>query len=435
MKAWTAAALALAAAGCSTYTPPPSVEQKTVADTPSGYSITYRELDQQNRAFADRYVTRISNACSAIKHGLSATDQRARAHTIRLMTATSAYDVVSGSDPYQQLLNLAVLAELQKILYSKEGRAEKLFGSPLGALLATAVEEGAADAWRHVDRVLKPEQRTLLQELISAWRRENPGTDSVAMVRFDEFSLGQDKSALDDIPHGSGLLAPIGDALREVEQARLLGERGLYLAKRMPVLMNWHAESVLNEALTRPETVKSLEGFQKAVEILGRVSDSVAKLPDQVAAERKAIFATLEEREKSLGGILKDVKESVTGVQQALKSGNDLVRESRGLVQEVEPLLGHFDKSLAKARPFNIVEYTAAASELTKAVHEANELVKDSNQLLESKVWNRYLEDVNAKATERFNHAALLTCGIITFFFAMLVASRWITLRMTTKAS
>lgn len=269
MKAWIAAGIALAAAGCSTYTPPPSVEQKTVVETPSGYSITYRELDQHNRAFADRYVTTIANACSAVKRDLTATDQRARAHTIRLMTATSAYDIVSGSDPYQQLLNLAVLAELQKILYSKEGRAEKLVGPPQGAVLAAAMDEGAAEAWRHVDRVLKPEQKKLLQELISGWRRANPGTDSVAMVRFDEFSLGQDKSALDDIPHGSGLLAPIGDALREVEQVRLLGERSLYLAKRMPILMNWHAESVLNEVLTRPETVKTLDGFQKAVEILG----------------------------------------------------------------------------------------------------------------------------------------------------------------------
>src|SRR3954469_22171122 len=89
-----------AAAGCSAYTPPPSTQDRTVAAAESsGYTITYRELDQFNRAFAERYVTIIANACSAVKRDNPSSELRARAHTVRLMTATSTYDIVSGDDP------------------------------------------------------------------------------------------------------------------------------------------------------------------------------------------------------------------------------------------------------------------------------------------------------------------------------------------------
>src|SRR5688572_1397200 len=215
--------------------------------------VTLVELDSYCMGFGERYLTLIGNACNSVEREVKEPELQARAHSFKLQAASSVYDLATGANPFAKLMDLILLAELQDLVWGREGLAVKTYGAAAGAHLVSALKEGREEAWKLGDRVLKPEQRAALESMIAEWRQAHPDAESVAFVRFDDFAQFRGKSVLDGVPLGSGLLAPVTEATRQIAETRLLAERALYLAKRMPLLLRWHAESLLNTTLTRPE--------------------------------------------------------------------------------------------------------------------------------------------------------------------------------------
>jgi hypothetical protein len=130
------------------------------------------------------------------------------------------------------------------------------------------------------------------------------------------------------------MFAEIAEAAKVADDARLLAERAFYAGKRMPFLLNWHAEALINETLAKPEIGQVLQ----ATEALG-------KLPAQIAAEREALVSVLEDRNGRLSALLGEVRKTtataeglvarVVTVAEAAERLSVNVRETRSTVDTI----------------------------------------------------------------------------------------------------
>lgn len=399
-------AILIPAWGGCTSTPapaPPEVRETGAAAVREDTRMTQTQLDQLCLAFGERYLIAIGNGCNQVEHASTELEPKAKSHSFKLQAASSVYDILSGPNPFAKLMDLILLAELEHRVWVRDGVAAKVFGAEASTGLAAALTRGREDVWSVAGQVLKPDQRKAMEEMIDDWRKQNPSAEAVAFVRFNDFAAYRGKSVLDDVPHGSGMLAPVSEATRQIEETRMLAERGMFLSKRMPLLARWHAEALVNTILLNPEIRKLGDSVARAVAL----AESV---PAKITEERSILLKTLEEREKSIGAISKDVRATVADVKdiakdthQLLQESQDLIKAADGLVVKLSPAPG--DKA---ARPFDIRDYTETIREGLKATHEAR-------GLLESPAWTQRVAEVNQAAQDRVSHAARETRALVNF--------------------
>jgi len=367
--------------------------------------ITLADLDQMCYAFGERYLVAVGNGCNQVEHAVEDLEPRARAHTFKLNAASSVYDILTGPNPFAKLMDLILLVELEFRVWVTDGFALRWFGPRAAAPLVAALKEGQNDVWRVADKVLKPEERKALEEMIDGWRAENPKADSVAFVRFSDFASYRGKSILDNVPMGSGLLAPVSEATRQIEETRMLAERGMFLSKRMPLLLRWHAESLLNTVMLHPQ-------LQKVIDAASRAAAAAESLPAKMAEERAIILKTMEEREKSIGAITRDVRATAADVKEIVKDTQVLLKESEATIKAADELVTKLSPpgSSKDSRPFDIREYAQAIKDSVLAVHE-------TKALLESSAWTTRVSEVNQAAQNRVLHASGEVRALVDYLF------------------
>ena len=372
--------------------------------------MTQVMLDQLCLAFGERYLIAIGNGCNQVERLSKDPEGRTKSHSFKLQAASSIYDILSGPNPFAKLMDLILLAELQHRVWVTDGVAVKVFHAEAAAPLAAALQQGRDDVWSVADQILKPEQRKAMAEMIDDWRAKSPSAESVAFVRFSDFAAFRGKSILDGVPHGSGLLAPVAEATRQLEETRMLAERGMFLAKRMPLLARWHAESFLNTALLNPEIRKLSDSVTRAVAV-------AESLPAKVTEERTVILKTMEDQERAIGVIAKDVRVTVADVKEIVKETHTLLQESQAVLKAADELVVKLSPAPGTpgVRPFDIREYSETLRESVKAVHEAR-------GLLESGAWSKRVAEVNQAAQHRVSHASDEVRGVVHTVFWYTVA-------------
>jgi len=392
--------LALATAGCL------STETGRTADAPLAAGSGLREdtrmtqvvLDQLCMAFGERYVSAIGNACNQVEAASKELEPKAKAHNLKLRVASSVYDILTGPNPFAKLMDLILLVELEYRVRLTDKVAVKEFGPEAATPLLAALSKGREDVWAMADKVLKPEERKTLETMIDDWRAKNPSDEAIAFVRFNEFSEYRGKSILDNVPLGSGLLAPVSEATRQLEETRMMAERGMFMAKRFPLLIRWHAESLLYGAFRNPEVRKLADSAERAVAVAEAV-------PAKGAEERAIILKTLDEREKTVGGIVKDVRASVADVREIARDTHALLQETEGVLKAADILVGKLapprsPKDVPKeSRPFDIREYT-------DTIREGLTALREMRGLLESSAWTLRITEVNEAAQGRITQSS-----------------------------
>jgi hypothetical protein len=397
------------------------------ASSPGEHRITYEELEQLTRGFADWYAATIFWACDQLADSKSTADQRRMAHLFRTVTATDVYDIVTNPDPFTQLLDLMVVVTLLNEVWIHEGRAQDTFGDR-ASLLTRALASTYEEVWDLGAKVMKPEQREVMERLIRAWRDEHPDQENVTFVRAADFSASRGKSTITNIPTGTGFLAPVDQAARAADELRLLSERAFYLAKRSPILFSWHAEALLEEVLLQPEVLESVSSFHT-------LADALERLPEDIASERQAIFAGLDERNESLGTTVRQLREAIDAghalsgdVIEAATIAERIVIETRETSRAVQAVINAAERltaprpdqpqgAVAVEKPFEISEYTRAATELTGTLRELNTVLASTAGLLESQAWTKRLEEVSSSADARIERATTRTQTLIDRMF------------------
>jgi small-conductance mechanosensitive channel len=149
----------------------------------------------------------------------------------------------------------------------------------------------------------------------------------------------------------------------------------------------------------------------KALVDMNRLTDQVEDLPENIAAERQAIVAILDERKDLFGdtlselrGVLSDANMAATTLDQASRSLDEmLVRATAFISLFIRP---DDASSTTPPHPFDIREYTVAAESLTVAANKINDMLRSSEALIGSSEWDHRLQQVNDSADDRMRMAA-----------------------------
>lgn len=399
--------------------PPPS--PVAVADR-GGYTITSAELDQLTNSFADTYVSRMISACDHVADLATSPEVRADAQYLKILSAVSAYDIATGLDPYSQLLDLTTMTLLQHIVWVEEGGAASRFGA-LSPAIIDALERSRAEMNALAGRVLKPDQLLLLEQQAREWRSRNPEIRFVSLVRFNDAASERARSILADVRRGTGFLAPVSEAVDNLDRARKFAERAFFLSKRLPLIVGWQADDTVSRVLAKQEVQDALALLSRSATALDESVALLRALPESFDDERKALFVDLDARQKSVDQTLARLEVALASGAQIVDGINDPAGSVKQLLEQTEKtsaslqqtlagvdrILGRFDTSSPDApegaKFGDVQSYSELADRFTTTAHELNTLVRSSTDLLGSPAWTTRLREVNAAATERVEHA------------------------------
>lgn len=214
--------------------------------------ISIDELDHLTKGFADRYSMVVGSAVDLIKRNNNDATGRRIAHRIKLDGVLAVNDIVSGDDPYSEVLDLTVAVTLQSIVWIDENRASTTFGDR-APMLIRALHTMRREAWELAARAMTQDQLELLDLLILEWRRDHREVEQVAFVKFNDFAGSRAASLLIDLQSGGGMLAPLRETNVELRETRRLAERAFWYGKRGPSIAGIEAEAATNEILAAPE--------------------------------------------------------------------------------------------------------------------------------------------------------------------------------------
>lgn len=383
----------------------------------SGQPISTEELDELTRAFADRYVGLLSSTCDALKQNNPDPVQRREAQDLLLNCATNVYDIASNPDAFTRMLDLVVVTTLVSQVWIDDDRTGQVFGDR-GEVLVRALHHGRVEAWALAGQVLRPDQLDLLDYTIWDWRRHNPDMIRAPFVRFSNFAVGRGKSAAAEALAAGGFFEPVGQASKAVDEARLLTERMFYLAKREPTLLRWEAEAVQDDALANPEVGSALTDIH-------RLTAVAEQLPKNLADERKAMSATVDEHMKAAEGTVAMIRATVAEARDMGATLGEAGQSLNAMLKTADGLLGRYDSrerwaATQPSHPFDVREYTQGVKELAAALGQMNDLMKSSNELLGSSDWTRRIEQVNESADGRMKIASQRSEALIDIAFRRL---------------
>jgi hypothetical protein len=398
-----------------------------------GERVTLEELGQLTTGFADRYMNHIVAACTEIEKDNPSQEQRRLSHQVKLVQVSSAYDIVTNADPFTQLLDLVLVVTLQSQKWIDEDIAEEWFGDRAGPLIA-ASRKTREDIWRIAARAMKPEQLEVLDYLIWDWRRKNEDVQVVSFVRFDDFAGSRGKSVVADVKTGTGLLAPVDEAKKAVDEVRLLSERGFYYAKRMPFLMNWQIETAIDDATANPQIKGVTDSVGSVSTSVDRVTAVVEALPNEITRQRQAILRDVQRMDPMIRtaftqyrGAIGDTGELVQQVHGVTESVDSLLQTLQTTTQTLNTTMTTVDKVFMEPgrkqpkpkdeKPFDIESYARTAVALTAALKEANQLMGSAGTMLGGPTMDKPMQQINAIAQERVEQATSSGARIINVAF------------------
>jgi hypothetical protein len=375
--------------------------------------VPLARVERQLDSFAERQVTLIADACTAIKREARDPDERRRAHHFMLANGTAVYDIVTEPEPLRRLADLYILIELENLVWVVEGRAVKRFGDRGGQRLAAAIEEIRRGMSHVADLAMKPDRRLHFDALIHQWRERNPDVEFVAGIRFGALPGVAGKSVLESASSFFDVINPISDTSESVERARVLADRAFFYSKRFLKLADWQTEAAIEDVLAKPEVRGVLEDTHRAVVATEQISRTVRELPDRVAREREEILADFDERNEEVLGSVREIRGTIVDARELAARLTETGKAFEGTFRALHEVVGTSEKDpkAPPSRPFDIREYTQAAAKIGDAA-------RDSEILLHA-------------GRDFVDHLVRRLAELIVLFFAALlvyrlVATRWI---------
>jgi DNA-binding phage protein len=403
-------------------------------------ALTPAELDLLCGAYADRYAAAMISACDATAQ-VGSPAQRRQALRLKLEAVSAVYDIATTDDPLTKLLDLLMVVTVQSQAWIDDDLAGQWFAAH-DTRVVQAIRRQRQEIWTLAAQVLRPAQLQEIDWLVWEWRRAHPQVEAISFVRFGDIAAGAGRALAADI-RSAGLLAPLDDALKAAEDYRRLAERTLYLAKRQPFLLAWHAELMADTVFEKNE-------IATLVKVADRMVTLAERIPDLIERERNAVITHFVEHRAAVEKFLADVRQTIDATQALTETVRGTVAEAgttttaatqtvgavNDLVRELKPAPG------TPSKPFDIAEYVVAAKELTATVRELTQVITATDSLIKSRAWTERLGEVNKAAAERVEHATgqaerildtsfWRAVAIITVLFAVLLGYRVLSVRLT----
>ncbi|MBW2492151.1 MAG: hypothetical protein JRE65_13500 [Deltaproteobacteria bacterium] len=445
--------------------------KKKDADKNTDYVMTEVALQSELMSYADRFASVMTQAVEDVDTFKPDPETRHFIMGDGVYSISSVYTIAAEPNPQVALLDMVALTTLGRLIY--EDNMRQKYGESVEVVIK-GYQKLEADIWTIAAKILSNEQQRELRELILEWKKRNPDQVVYNYVRFSDFAADRRTSTLVAKEKTGGLFKSVQQVTQEVEETRMLAERSLYLATRLPLLTGNFAETWMSQMILNPQIQKILTNIDTFSEVSSRLASVSEQLSGQITAERKAtVEQVMKEvsdlREVTIDQVMKRVsiereaaivqlmdrfalerKRSIEDIIAEEKRVTDLLTELRQtfvvaneLMASSNTLAGRFGMQEEKAaketpsEPFDIKDYQATLVEASKVIQQTDALVKTVDHFLLSPEWEkslpRFIEALNSAETEGeewVNHAFLIGTGLILFFFFTLFVYRFAAARI-----
>ena len=398
-------------------------DRKHLRRTPEG--IIPADLQAEVMDYADRYAARLVPLMDDLTMRLDSPEKRAQAQHFKANQASAAIFIASGPQALDSLLDMAVLVTLGGL------SAEETWGqghkSEQAQSLLETYRQLEEEIWHFAARHLRPAQTLELREMIGSWREQNPDLRAVSSIRFRDIVQtaqnvkGPASQQYQNVIRLSYLdpLAGLNAAARAMEQARLLSRQAMYYAQRLPLVTQWRTELLSFHLALTPElrqTFALSDNLARATEQLPALvgherEEAIKQVFSELAQAQTNLLAQLAAQEQELGILLTNARAILALSTETAGAADALVKSTHGLM--AQPAVMDLAAGLAKARPFDVREYSAAAADMTSLTRELNQLMQSADKTLPSAL------DLSVTKTQKLmNHLFLM--GLL-FGFLMLL--------------
>ncbi|QSA97857.1 hypothetical protein [Methylococcus sp. EFPC2] len=375
-------------AGCglvkNTFELPDKAIASILPRTQDGKAVDPVELQARLLRFADNYLDDVRTATGQLHRDGEGLDPM-ELQTLRLTHTGDVLEVATGQNTFANLLDMVVLIDLVRMTVEDIWVPKEYGASALPLLQVSRAAE--AEIWKIASGALRPEQLAELRDAIATWHREHPDIKALRTVRPLGFAAEVAKAnrpkegmfvsvfnLLNVDP-----LAGLDPATRELAETRLLGERALFLAQRMPRLIRWETEVLTLSTAKLPEIQQWL-GTTSQLAVAGdRISRVAERLPSVIGKEREEILRVLQSEVLGLTVLS-------TEARQAMATGTQMADAASGTLKNFQDVLEKFASGPREpgSEPFRIREYTEAAAEIGATAQQLGRLLDSLTQSLES---------------------------------------------------
>jgi hypothetical protein len=426
---WACFALALlvtvAVPGCAT-APASPTEQVVVADLDSDDAssvsqMTREELEEHVRRFADRYLTRVAIAVRDLIDSYDDVETTRFMEDWRNVSYAAIVELAIGPDAVTNLMDMMVLTMLSRMVV-EEYWAPRIPDEEARARFIEAYRDLETDIWGIADDVLTEEHQRQLAELVTEWRDENPEVVFPWYVRLSNFS-GQRAASLNAVKQSGGMLAEVARAREAAEELQSFGERVLFYLQRAPMITSGQFEASANDVISGPEVTQLVADLERFVDNMERITILAETLP-------QSRLAAIDQFMEQLGQERTAMMQELTGASPQLQS----------VLSQLLPVLESIERTVAMAsadapdeEPFDINEYRLLVNESAVTAAELRLLVQSIEQLVSGVGDASELTDVLLEVeTEVLDRFFLRMVGFLLLFFVLLLASRFVWVRMST---
>lgn len=404
---------------------------------------TQQEVQSALMAFADRYFAETLGATRTLEQTLQTPEGRYNAAAARLAALMVVTDIAASPNPGAALLDMTVLVTLKRMVWEDYWMPE-VYGQKALSVL-DVFNELEKDIWAIAAGVYDPEQLEELRRLIDDWRSRHPDAVDVNFMRLAELGDAKRVESLMEAGRPGGMLAPVKEANRELEEIRLLAERLAFMATRMQLMLSLQVEMASAKLAVQPEVQQLLEDSRTFAEVSDRFAEAFATLVADLPEERRAAVDQIlsglsEERER----IFADLGDENGQLRPALGDFRDTFEAGRQLAEKLDQAAISIDRMVQRimedepVRPFDIMDYKATVEEATKTVQEFQAALMTIERILGSTVTdqelNTILEGANRLEDEVvddiIDRAFLRGVALIVIFFVALALYRLLMRRL-----
>jgi len=427
----------------------------------TGYTMSEAVLQADLMSYGDRYASIAAQALDDFERLEPPPNVRRMVMGDLVFSTAAAFTIAADADPQVALLDMVVMATLGRMIFEDYWLPKYGYVEPV----VTAMTELEDQAWQIADPILNTPQKTELLERIEAFHIANPELTTFSHLRFDDFPSKRASSSL-KATSGGGIFKSVRRITDQVEQTRMLAERGVYLSTRLPLLgggfadiwlsrlsFNPAVEDVLGDVSTFAEVSERLAvvAEQLGQQITTERTETILQLADEFAAERKQtvdhVFSNIAKERQIIIDQLVAEEQRLTGVlaelRTTIEAGNELTLSVDALAERLD--LGGEDAGppgapVEPAKPFDIEDYRQTLIQATTAIQNLDTLVGSTHQLVDSDGADKLIpqvataiDDVGSLGQEMidraFNRALVFLLIALVGFFAAKLTYRWLETR------
>ena len=400
---------------------------------------TQQQVQSELMSFADRYFAETLGVATTLERALQTPEGRYNAAAARMVALMVVTDIAASPNPGAAVLDMTVFVTLKRMVFEEYWMPE-VYGEAAISVL-DVLRELEEDIWEIAAGVYTPEQLVELRRLIDDWRSRHPDTVFVSFMRLSELGESRQVQTLMDAGRSGGMLAPVKEANRNVDEMRLLAERLVFMATRMQLVISLQVEMASAKLAVQPEVRQLLEDSRTFAEVSDRAAEAFATLVADFPEERRAAIDQIlsglsKERERILTDLAADdgdLRSALHDVRQTL----EIARETAAVLGEAinagNALVAQVTEGNEEAaRPFDILDYQATLAEATNTAREIQaaliSIEKFLNSVANDQQLNPILEAANRLedevVDEIIDRAFLRGVALIVIFFIVLTLYR-----------